>query len=99
MGVAHPKLENLPFRREKTVVQCTSAGQLTGPGTITMVTKKTRSQTKNVRSATSDTPKNLLKLRPWGESLSLYYSQRETLRKRLGYTDLNVFTSGKSCAI
>ena len=31
----HPphNLENLPLRRAKTVVECTSVGQLTGPGT------------------------------------------------------------------
>ena len=35
MGASHPLpyLENLPFRRAKTVVKCTSAGQLTGPRT------------------------------------------------------------------
>ena len=58
MGVAQPpNLENLPFRRAKTVVQCSSAGQPTGPKTIVelLFLKKT-SQTKNVRKATSLTP-------------------------------------------
>ena len=33
-GSCSPNLENLPHRMAKTVVQCTSAGQLTGPRTI-----------------------------------------------------------------
>ena len=41
--------ENLPFCKARTVVQHTSAGQFT----------------ENVRKATSDTPKFLMKLRPW----------------------------------
>ena len=33
-GVSPPNLENLPFRKAKTVVQCTSAEQLAGPRSI-----------------------------------------------------------------
>ena len=60
-----PNLENLPFRRAKAAVQCTSAGKLTGPRAIgELLLLNARSQTENVRRATSDSPKNLLKLRP-----------------------------------
>ena len=72
MGVAHPlppNLENLPFRRAKTAVQCTSAGQPTGPRTIgelLLLKEKENATDKNVHRATSHTspPQNLVKLRP-----------------------------------
>ena len=60
-----PSLENLPFHRAKTVVQCTSAGQLTGPRIMgeLLLLKKT-SQTKNARRATSDTLQNVVEVTP-----------------------------------
>ena len=48
VGVAHPSpnLEDLPFRRAKTLVQYTSAGQLTGRRIIgELLLLKTTSQT------------------------------------------------------
>ena len=50
--------ENLLLRRAKTVVQCTSARQLTGPSTIgeLMLLKKKVSHTKNGCRANSDAP-------------------------------------------
>ena len=63
MGVNHPNLDNLPFRRKKTVVQRTSAGQFTGSRTIgeLLLLKKGKGhKQKNVRSAASDTPKKII---------------------------------------
>ena len=56
----------LPFRRTKLVVQCTSAGQLTGQKIIDEVLLlKRRSSTRKSRRAISDKPQNLVKLLPW----------------------------------
>ena len=56
--MAHPaNREKLPFRGAKTVVQCAAAGQLAGPRPLVNLEKA--SQTKNVRWATSDTPKKI----------------------------------------
>ena len=68
-GRVTPKLDNWPFRRTETVVQCISAGKPTGPRTIGQLLllkrKKQRSQTENFRMAISLTPpKNLVEFRP-----------------------------------
>ena len=66
-GGSPHNLENMPFRRVKTVVECSSAGQRTGPraiGELLVLKKQKTSQTKNVCRAASDTPqKKLLKFR------------------------------------
>ena len=51
-----PTLKSLPFPSAKTVVQCTSAGQFTGPRIIgELLQLKRKSQAKSFHRVTSDT--------------------------------------------
>ena len=65
MGISRPQTWNiLPFRRAKLVARCTSAGQSNGQRAIGELLLLTIGHKKSPR-ATSDTPQNLVKLRPW----------------------------------
>ena len=58
--------EDLPFRRAKLVVQRTFAGQFTEHRTnAELLLLKERLQTKNICRASSETPKIVMKSRPW----------------------------------
>ena len=69
-GGSAPNIENLPFRKAKTVVQSASAGHLTGPRTIgELLLLKKKSQTKTfcrVRDAYAGGGRRGNCPHPWG---------------------------------